>query len=137
MTACFGLDSLFSKSPASPSDATPTYTGTWTSTSAGTPGAQTCTGMQWKVTSQTSTQITGEFSGSCAGGIQLAGNVVGTITDASSLPWAASGNATQDSTSCAFNLTGTGTLQGTTSIAVNYSGTVCGVPISGSETIKR
>jgi hypothetical protein len=140
-TACYGLDSLFPKSPTSASDTSSTttrsYIGNWIGPTIATPGAQTCGGLQWKITAQTGSQITGDFTATCAGGINLAGTLVATISDATTLPWAASGNATQGSTSCTFNLTGTGTFQGTSNIIVSYSGTACGVSVSGSETIKR
>ena len=140
-TACYGLDKLFNQSPTSPSDSTSSvrsYLGNWTGPAlAASPSPSTCGGLQWKVTSQTGTQITGDFTATCSGGITLAGTMVATITDSTTIPWAASGNATQGGTSCAFSLTGTGTFQGTSNIVVNYSGTACGVPVSGSETLKR
>ena len=140
-TACYGLDTLFNKSPTSASDSsssnsTRSYLGTWSGPVA-TPGAQSCSGLQWKITSQTGTQITGDFTATCAGGINLTGTLVATVTDSTTIPWAASGTATQGTTACTFNLTGTGTFQGTSNILVTYSGTACGVSVSGSETIKR
>jgi hypothetical protein len=140
-TACYGLDNLFNKSPTSASDSsssnsTRSYLGTWSGPVA-TPGAQSCSGLQWKITSQTGNQITGDFTATCAGGTNLVGTLVATITDSTTIPWAASGNATQGATNCTFNLTGTGTFQGTSNIVVSYSGTACGVSLSGSETIKR
>jgi hypothetical protein len=134
-TACFGLDNLFSKSPTS-ADSSRSYLGTWNGPTA-TPGAQSCSALQWKITSQTGSQITGDFTATCAGGTLLVGTLVATVSDSAAIPWAASGNATQGSTSCTFNLTGTGKFEGTASIVVNYSGTACGVPVSGSDTIKR
>jgi hypothetical protein len=143
-TACFGLDNLFNKIPTSSSDSTSSssssvrsYLGTWDGPSTAGLGTQTCGGLQWKITSQTGTQITGDFAGACSGGITLAGTVVGTITDSTTIPWAASGNANQGTTACTFTLAGAGTFQGTSNIVLNYSGTTCGVSVSGSETIKR
>ena len=141
-TACFGLDSLLNKLPTGASDtASPTsvrsYLGTWSGPTVAAPSAQNCTALQWKITSQTASQITGDLTGTCAGGIDVAGTVVATITDATTIPWAASGNATQGTTSCAFTLAGTGTFQGTSNILVNYTGTVCGAAVTGSDTIKR
>jgi hypothetical protein len=141
-TACYGLDTLFNKLPTGASE-TPastsvrSYLGTWIGPTAVAPTASTCTNLQWKITSQTPTQITGDFTGTCAGGSVLAGTVVATITDATTIPWAASGNATQGTTICGFTMTGTGTFQGTSNILVTYTGTVCGVSVSGTDTIKR
>jgi len=138
--ACYGLENLFNKSPTSASDTSSTsvrsYLGTWNDPATVAP-AQGCGGFQWKITSQTPSQITGDFAGSCAGGITMTGSIVATIGDATSLPWAASGTATQGVTLCTFVLTGTGTIQGTSDIVVGYSGTACGVPVGGSDTIKR
>jgi hypothetical protein len=140
-TACFGLDNLFNFNSPSDTDSSTTaprsYLGTWTGPSLATPSTQTCGGLQWVITSQTGTQITGDFTGTCSDGTTLAGTVVATITDPTTIPWAASGNATQGTTSCTFNVAGTGKFQGTSNIVVNYSGTACGVSVSGSDTIKR
>jgi hypothetical protein len=139
-TACFGLDDLLGKSPTSPStdsDSVRSYLGTWS----GPPttsfaNAQSCGAVQWKITSQAGTQISGEFGASCSGGVTLAGTVVGSHGE-TVIPWAASGTATQGATSCPFNMTGTGTFQGTSNILVNYAGSSCLGAVSGSETIKR
>ena len=140
-TACYGLDNLF-KSPTSASDSSSSsvrsYIGVWIGpTLTSFPTVQSCGGLQWKITSQTANQISGEFTASCAGAVALAGTVVASVSDATTIPWAASGTATQGSTVCPFNLTGTGTFQGTSNILVNYAGTTCLGPVSGSETIKR
>jgi hypothetical protein len=138
-TACIGpLKDLFS-SPTTPSDSTSvrSYLGTWvgpTATSFAT--AQSCGNVQWKISSQTGNQMTGDFQAACSGGITLAGTMAATHSD-TTIPWAASGTATQGTTSCPFNMTGTGTFQGTSNIDVNYAGTSCFGPVSGSETIKR
>ena len=140
-TACFGLDGLFDKSPTSPTDSSSSvrsYLRTWLGPTLTTfPTAQTCGGVQWKITSQTATQTSGDFTASCSGEITLAGTVVASITVATAIPWAASGTATQGAVFCPFNLTGTGTFHGTANILVNYAGTTCLGPVSGSETIKR
>jgi hypothetical protein len=139
-TACYGLENLMGKSPTGPSDDSTTvrsYIGTWTGpTATSFPTAQSCGGLQWKITSQTGTQIGGDFSATCSGGITLAGTVVATHGD-TAIPWATSGTATQGTTSCPFTMTGTGTFQGTSNILVTYTGTSCLGPVSGSETITR
>jgi hypothetical protein len=141
-TACYGLDSLFNKLPTGASE-TPastsvrSYLGTWIGPTVAAPGASACSNLQWKITSQNATQITGDFTGTCAGGTMVAGTLVATITDATTIPWAATGNATQGTTVCGFTMTGTGTFQGTSNILVTYAGTVCGVAVSGTQTITR
>src|SRR5205814_8396651 len=84
-TACYGLDNLFNKLPTGASD-TPSstsvrsYLGTWVGQTVTAPPAGGCSGLQWKVTAQTATQITGDLTGTCSG-IALAGTVVASITD--------------------------------------------------------
>ena len=101
-----------------------------------TPAAQSCGGLQWKITSQTGSQASGDFAATCADGLTLAGTVTATHGD-TAIPWAATGTATKGATTCPFSMTGTGTFQGTSNILVNYAGTTCLGPVSGSETIKR
>jgi hypothetical protein len=136
--ACLNtFNDLFS-SPTKPSDtnsAVRSYLGTWAGP-AGTPAAQGCGGLQWKITSQNGSQASGDFAATCADGIKLAGTMTATHSE-TAIPWAATGTATKDATSCPFNMTGTGTFQGTSNILVSYAGTTCLGPISGSETITR
>jgi hypothetical protein len=140
-TACFGLDKFLGTTPTSSSNTSSasvrSYLGTWNGPAITSyPTTQSCGNMQWKVTSQTGAQITGDFQATCAGGSTLVGTVVATHSD-TSIPWAASGMATQGTTSCPFSITGTGTFQGTSNILVTYAGTVCSLPVGGSETITR
>jgi hypothetical protein len=139
-TACFDMfKELFDKSPTSPTDSSDgtvrSYIGTWNGSTV-TPAAQSCGGMQWKVTSQSGSQVSGEFAANCADNVKLAGTMTATHSD-TSIPWAATGTATKGDATCPFNMTGTGTFQGTSNIVVNYSGTSCNGPFSGTETIKR
>jgi hypothetical protein len=137
-TACSDMFKNLFDSPTKPTDTTGTvrsYLGTWTGPTA-TPPAQSCGGLQWKITSQTGPQASGEFAAACADGIMLAGTVTATHSD-TTIPWAATGTATKGATTCPFNMTGTGTFQGTSNIVVNYAGTTCLGPLSGSETITR
>ena len=133
------LKNFINGSPTTPSDpaAIRSYLGTWTGPAAATPAAQSCAGLQWKITSQTGSQVSGDFAASCADGIQLAGTLTATHSD-TTIPWAATGTASKGATTCPFNMTGTGTFQGTSNIVLNYAGTTsCLGPFSGSETIKR
>ena len=136
-TAC---GQLFKSILGSPTEPTKTgdvrsYLGTWTSTTVA-PVAQSCGSMLWKITSQTGGQASGEFSATCADGVTLAGTMTATHGD-TSIPWAATGTATKGTATCPFSMTGTGTFQGTSNILLNYAGTSCNGPVSGSETIKR
>lgn len=136
-TACLDMFKNIFDSPTEPSASGDirSYLGTWSGTAI-TPVAQSCGGIQWKITSQTGGQASGTFTATCADGVKLEGTMTATHGE-TSIPWAATGTATQGTTTCPFSMTGTGTFQGTSNIVVNYAGTSCIGPVSGSETIKR
>jgi hypothetical protein len=138
-SAACGIDTLkdLFTSPTEPSKPgeVRSYLGTWAGPTVA-PAAQSCGSLQWKITSQTGGQASGDFSAACADGVGLAGSMTATHSD-TSIPWAATGTATKGSTTCPFSMTGTGTFEGTSNILVSYAGTSCNGPISGSETIKR
>ena len=136
-TACFDMFKNIFSSPTEPTNSTDirSYLGTWSGPTI-TPVAQSCGSMQWKITSQTGGQASGDFSATCADGVALAGTMTATHGE-TSIPWAATGTATKGTATCPFSMTGTGTFQGTSSILVNYAGTSCNGPVSGAETIKR
>ena len=136
-TACIDLLKNIFNSPTSPSnsDDIRSYLGTWAGPTAA-PAAQSCGSLLWKITSQTGGQASGDFSATCADGVTLTGTMTATHGE-TSIPWAATGTATKAGVTCPFSMTGTGTFQGTSNIVVNYAGTSCNGPLSGSETIKR
>ena len=134
---CIDMFKNIFSSPTEPSSTgdVRSYLGTWAGATVA-PAAQSCGGLLWKITSQTGTQASGEFSATCGDDVKLTGTLTATHTD-TSIPWAATGTATKGATTCPFSMTGTGTFQGTSNIAVSYAGTSCNGPVSGSETIKR
>ena len=136
-TACTDMFKNIFGSPTEPSKTgdVRSYIGTWTG-AAVAPPAQSCGGLLWKITSQTGSQASGEFSATCADDVKLSGTMTATHSDTSS-PWAATGTATKGAATCPFSMTGTGTFQGTSNIVVSYAGTSCNGPVSGSETITR
>ena len=137
-TAC-GYDTLKNlfTSPTEPTSTgeVRSYLGTWAGPTIA-PVAQSCGSLQWKVTSQTGGQASGDFSAACADDVSLAGTMTATHGE-TSIPWAATGTATKGTTTCPFSMTGIGTFQGTSNILVNYAGTSCNGPVSGTDTIKR
>ena len=137
-TACGQLLKNILGSPTEPSNPTDvrSYLGTWTGTTTAAPAAQSCGSLLWKITSQTGGQASGDFSATCADGVTLAGTMTATHGE-TSIPWAATGTATKGTATCPFSMTGTGSFQGTSNIILNYAGTSCNGPVSGSETIKR
>lgn len=136
-TACFGLENLFSSpsGPSNDSSSQRSYIGNWASQSLTAPTPSSCASLKWNITSQQGNQVAGTFEAACAGGIVLAGTASGTMGD--TIVWVASGNATQGSTTCPFSMNGTGTFQGTSTIVISYSGIMCSLPVSGTDTIKR
>jgi hypothetical protein len=136
-TACSQMFKSLLGSPTEPSKTgdVRSYLGTWTGATVA-PVAQSCGSMLWKITSQTGGQASGDFSATCADGVTLAGTMTATHGE-TSIPWAATGTATKGTVTCPFSMTGTGTFQGTSNIVLNYAGTSCNGPVSGSETIKR
>ena len=137
-TACAQMFKNLLGSPTEPSNTgdVRSYLGTWTGATAAAPAGQSCGGLLWKITSQTGGQASGDFSATCADGVQLAGTMTATHGD-TSIPWAATGMATKGTATCPFSMTGSGTFQGTSNILVSYSGTSCNGPVSGSQTITR
>ena len=102
--------------PTSPSEITNSFVGVWASASGPPatelPSPESCTELEWHVTNQEGNTITGDFKGTCAGGIALTGTATG-IIEGPSIAWSASGTATSPVTPpCAFSLTGTAQLEG-------------------------
>lgn len=136
-TACIDMFKNIFSSPTEPSKTGEirSYLGTWIGPAIA-PAAQSCGSLLWKITSQTGGQASGEFSATCADDVKLTGTMTATHAE-TSIPWAATGTATRGAATCPFSMTGTGTFQGTSNIVINYAGTSCNGPLSGSETIKR
>ncbi len=134
--ACVGFE--HTTTPVSPSDpALRSYLGNWAAASATSfPTPQSCGGLQWNITSQDATHVSGEFQATCSGGITLTGVASGTIDG--NIRLEASGNATGlGPLPCPFSLTGTGVLQAASTITVTYGGQTCMGPISGTEILRR
>ena len=135
--ACMDMFKNIFTSPTEPTKTgdVRSYLGTWAGPTLA-PAAQSCGSLIWKITSQTGTQASGDFSATCSDDVKLTGTMTATHGE-TSIPWAVTGTATKGETTCPFSITGTGTFQGTSNILVNYAGTSCNGPVSGSETIKR
>ena len=138
-SAACGIDTLkdLFTSPTEPTTngEVRSYLGTWAGPTIA-PAAQSCGSLMWKITSQTGAQASGDLSATCGDDVKLTGTMTATHGD-TSIPWAVTGTATRGETTCPFSMTGTGTFQGTSNILVNYAGTSCNGPFSGTDTIKR
>jgi hypothetical protein len=127
-----------SSTVTTPSNTSSMLGGTWVTVShvPGTFGAQSCTDFSWAVTSFTGSTGSGTFGATCFGNMQIAGSASGTL-NSSNVAWSANATATvQGQPPCAISLSGTAKLE-TDRIIIPWSGTACGTPVSGTETVKR
>jgi hypothetical protein len=117
-----------SSTPTTPAPTIDVFTGSWRSTA--TAGA--CTGMSWSITSVSVTAATIGYTATCAG-VPVTGTANGTL-NGSTLNWTTTGTAAN---ACPFALSGTATPDTSGNLAVTYTGTMCGLPITGSDVMHR
>lgn len=111
--------------------------GVWNSAALTVPDPRSCGNFEWKITSQTSTSMAGNFTASCMNGaVEISGSASGHI-DGTIVPMTASGQAVGAGLTCPFSLTGTGHILDENSMRVEYTGTTCAGPVSGSEVLRR
>jgi hypothetical protein len=123
-------------SPTTPTTSIDAFAGTWQSVTASTP-ATGCGNLRYTVTPTTATTATVSFTATCAGNITVTGSGTGTLTG-SVINWSGSGLVSQGGVNCPFTFTNSkATLDAAGQIVVNYTGTVCGIPVSGTETVKK
>jgi len=126
--------------PTSPSEVAKVLaTGSWTSaataaSSALNPGS--CGNVEWKITEMTDTSAAGTFKTTCGGGLTLEGSAEGKLNGMTA-DLKASGKVTGAGLDCPFALTGTAVPEGLDKVRINYSGTTCLGPVSGSEVLTR
>ncbi len=125
--------------PLSPTDVsiTPVLLGTWqlSTASSGLPTAGECSELTFSFDQQQGDVYTGTFDGVCGDGTMLTGTATGTYQDGVMTVHAV-GTASQGGIECAFTLDGTA-LVTETQINIEYSGTSCLGPVSGSEVLER
>ena len=136
-----GCDLIGNKNDT-PTNPTPTtsidaFAGTWQSVTAATP-ATGCGNLKYTVTPTTATSANVSFTATCATNITVTGSGAGTLAG-SVITWNASGLVSQGGVNCPFTFpNGKATMdEANKQIAVVYSGTVCGIPVSGTETVKK
>lgn len=126
-----------SSSGSGGSSSTAPAVGVWNSLSFTPPDPKSCGNFEWKITSQTPTSMAGDFSASCMNGaVEITGSASGHI-NGTIVPITASGQATGAGLTCPFALTGTGHILDESSMRVDYSGTTCAGPVSGSEVLRK
>jgi hypothetical protein len=109
--------------------------GTWVTSRSATPAAG-CGAVRYVVTPVTATSATITFSATCAGTVQISGTGTGNV-NGSALDWTAQGVVSQSGVNCPFNFPGGKATQDGAGIRIVYSGTVCGIPVSGDEVLKK
>ena len=124
-------------SPSAPSVSMDVFAGTWSSATASTP-ATGCGNVKYTVTPVSSTAANVSFAATCGGNIGVNGSGTGTLSG-STLDWSANGLVGQGGVNCPFTFTNGKATQDSTSanVVVTYSGTVCGFPVNGTETVKK
>jgi hypothetical protein len=130
--------------PTSPTPTTPTtpaasidaFAGTWASITPSTPPTG-CGNLKYTITPTSATAANVSFTATCASNITVTGSGSGTLSG-SIVTWSASGLVGQGGVNCPFTFTNNkATLESAGQVVVNYSGTVCGIPVSGTETVKK
>ena len=111
------------------------FAGTWTSATASSP-ATGCGNLTYTVTPLSTTAANVTFAGTCAGSIAVTGTGSGKV-NGSTLEWTAQGLVAQGGVNCPFAFTNGKATEDAAGIKVVYSGTVCGIPVSGTETVKK
>lgn len=123
-------------SPTSPTASLDAFAGTWSSVSASNP-ATGCGNLKYTITPTTTTSANVSFTATCAGNITVNGSGAGTLAG-DTINWTANGLVSQGGVNCPFSFTNSrATLGADGAITVNYTGTVCGIPVSGSEVVKK
>jgi hypothetical protein len=122
--------------PTGPTTSMDAFAGTWSSVTASTP-ATGCGNLKYTVTPTNAATANVSFTATCAGNITVTGSGSGTLSG-SVINWSGSGLVAQGGVNCPFTFTNsTATLDASGQIVVNYTGTVCGIPVSGTETVKK
>ena len=122
--------------PTTPAASIDAFAGTWTSLTASTPPTG-CGNLKYTITPTSTTAANVTFTATCASNITVTGSGNGTLSG-SVVTWTAGGLVGQGGVNCPFTFTNNkATLESNGQVVVNYTGTVCGIPVSGSETVKK
>src|SRR5262252_4768044 len=125
--------------PTAPTTSMTAFAGTWQSTSAATTLPVTgCGNLTYTVTPTGTNSAAVVFAATCASNISVNGSGSGTLSG-NVVTWSAGGLVGQGGVNCPFSFNNnTATIDSTSSqVTIAYTGTVCGIPVSGSETVKQ
>ena len=101
------------------------------------PALNSCSAFQFTMTSQSATAASGSFTAQCPGNLTLTGTISGQL-GGSTIPMIITGVATaHGAPECQFTLNGTGIMQSANELRIDYTGTTCLGPVSGSVTLRR
>lgn len=133
----FRKDSSDSGTPTTPSPSVSlnVFAGTWASATASTPPTG-CGSVKYTVTPVNTTTANVAFTATCAGNIQVTGSGSGQV-NGSALDWNAQGLVSQGGVNCPFAFANGKAVEDPGGIKITYSGTVCGIPVSGTEIVKK
>ena len=127
--------------PAAPSTVVATtstidaLTGSWKSAASATPVGP-CSGISYTVTPTGASSASVTYQATCGGGA-ISGSGLGTAVG-NMMNWSTDGSIPGAGPApCAFRLNGTATPAGNSTVTLTYAGTVCGLPVSGSDTLRR
>jgi hypothetical protein len=131
-----GCDALKNTtSPTTPDASVAAFAGTWVTSRSALP-ADSCGAVTYTVKPVTASSATITFAATCAGTIQINGSGVGNVSG-SALEWSAQGTVAQGTLSCPFAFTNGKATENPAGVRIIYSGTVCGIPVSGDEVLKK
>ena len=123
-------------SPTGSSAVLDALAGTWILSSSSATLPAGCTALEYTVTkSDDGNSGLVAFNGVCAG-VEASGSGKGTVSG-STLNWTAEGSASRGGLTCPFTF-GEGTAKPEGSgVRVTFAGTLCGLPVSGTELLQR
>jgi hypothetical protein len=135
-TSSPGAGSSSSNPPAAAGDSA--FSGSWASgTLPGLPAITSCADVQWSISSLTDSSVAGTVSAVCGGVATITANLTGKLSGPESIDLTATGSAVALGITCGFELTGVGHLETSDSARLDYQGTTCLGPVSGSELLRR
>ena len=124
-------------SPTTPTTSITAFAGTWQSTASTLP-VTGCGNLTYTVTPTGTSSANVTFAATCASNISVNGSGSGTLAG-NVITWSASGLVGQGGVNCPFTFNNnTATIDGTTNqVTIAYTGSVCGIPVSGTDTVKK
>ena len=122
----------------SASSASSPFAGTWAGpTFNGLPNITSCTDLRWQIDDMSLPDLAGSVSAVCGGSVTVTANLTGKQQSNDVIELTAKGQAVGFGITCGFSLNGVGRRETDNSIKLDYQGTTCLGPVSGSEVLRR